>query len=97
MLIQIKAILHRALMFVNPGLLSILYNSGTVFTAGETGVSRQDALSYHSQRATHELDLGLSAGSASAARAHLELASMHLQRLRELTEKPAPIPLSAVG
>lgn len=45
---------------------------------------RIDALNYHSERATRELDLGLVADSSSATRAHLQLASMHLQRVREL-------------
>lgn len=51
-----------------------------------TGVAmKRDALNYHSQRATRELDLGLLAHSPPAQRAHLQLASMHLQRVRELS------------
>jgi hypothetical protein len=46
---------------------------------------KEDAVRYHSQRATQELDLGLTAGSSPVARAHLQLASMHMQRVRELT------------
>lgn len=46
---------------------------------------QRDALSYHTQRATSELDLGLIAVDSPAARAHLKLASMHLQRVRELS------------
>jgi len=47
-------------------------------------MQQQDEFSYHSQRATHELDLGLTADSSAVARAHLQLASMHMERLREL-------------
>ena len=61
------------------------------------GVSRLDTLSYHSQRASHELDLGLTAALPSVARAHLELASMHLQRLRELTGQAGAASLSVVS
>ena len=46
---------------------------------------QRDALNYHTQRATRELDLGLTAGSSLVARAHLKLASMHLQRVREIS------------
>lgn len=42
-------------------------------------------LDYHAARATRELDMGLAAGSAAAARAHLQLASLHMARVRELT------------
>ena len=44
----------------------------------------QDDLDYHRSRATHELDRGLTAPHVNAARAHLKLASMHMQRVREL-------------
>jgi hypothetical protein len=54
----------------------------------------QSDLEYHKIRATSELDRGLTAKDTSAARAHLRLASMHMQRVRELAgpgmrEKPA--------
>lgn len=55
---------------------------------------RQDAASYHSRRATHELDLGLVAQNGRAARAHLQLASMHMQRVRELI---GTVPLTVVN
>jgi len=57
---------------------------------------KQDALTYHSQRATRELDLGLTADLNSVARAHLQLASMHMQRVRELNGDMPP-PISVVG
>lgn len=59
-------------------------------------MNRQDELSYHSQRATRELDMGLTAQSTPAARAHLQLASMHMQRVRELGGEPQPSPLSII-
>ena len=39
---------------------------------------------YHRERALKELDAGLAAGSGSAARAHLQLSSLHMQQAREL-------------
>jgi hypothetical protein len=45
----------------------------------------KEHIDYHSTRATRELDLGLIAKSLPAARAHLRLASLHMERLRELT------------
>jgi hypothetical protein len=53
-------------------------------------MSKEEAVSYHSRRATHELDLGLTAESGTAARAHLQLASMHMERVRELTGASPP-------
>jgi hypothetical protein len=47
-------------------------------------MSLDDQISYHSSRAMRELDLGLIAKSVPAARAHLRLSSLHLDRLREL-------------
>jgi hypothetical protein len=41
-------------------------------------------LHYHRERATRELDMGLVATTMAAARAHLKLASMHMDRVREL-------------
>lgn len=60
-------------------------------------MTRRDALSYHSERATRELDLGLTAGSTNAARAHLQLASLHMQRVRELGGEPGQGALSILG
>jgi hypothetical protein len=56
-------------------------------------MSKDDQIQHHAQRATREMDQGLSAKSAAAARAHLELSSLHLQRARalggrELTSPP---------
>lgn len=47
-------------------------------------MSHELLVRYHSTRATQELDLGLTARSGAAARAHLTLASLHLARLRDL-------------
>ncbi len=48
---------------------------------------------YHRKRAENELSLGLTARSIAAARAHLQLASLHRERLRALvghSEGPKP-------
>ena len=47
-------------------------------------MSIQDQIEYHSQRAIRELDQGLMAACVPAARAHLQLSSLHLSRMREL-------------
>lgn len=60
-------------------------------------MQRSDALNYHSLRAARELDLGLTAASIAAARAHLQLASMHMQKARELNTSTVPPPLAAVA
>ena len=44
----------------------------------------EDQIQYHTQRAMRELDQGLLASCAEAARAHLQLSSLHLSRLRSL-------------
>ena len=54
---------------------------------------KQDQIDYHSKRAMKELDLGLMAVSIPAARAHLKLSSLHLQRARELSGRLGPPPL----
>jgi hypothetical protein len=56
-----------------------------------------DAVSYHNARATRELDLGLTADTAVASRAHLKLASLHMERVRELTGTAATPPLTVLG
>jgi len=43
-----------------------------------------EEIQYHQSRAARELDLGLSASNLNAARAHLKLSSLHMQRAREL-------------
>ena len=48
---------------------------------------------YHEDRAAREMSLGLTATSIPAARAHLQLSSMHRERIRALaghsgTSKP---------
>ena len=47
-------------------------------------MSVQEQIHYHEQRAMHELDQGLVAASVPAARAHLQLSSLHLARARDL-------------
>lgn len=45
-----------------------------------------DEISFHSKRAMAELDLAVRATSVGAARAHFGLSSLHLDRMRKLTE-----------
>jgi hypothetical protein len=45
----------------------------------------QERIEYHSKRAQNELDLGFTSDVMAASRAHLRLASLHMQRVRELT------------
>ncbi|WP_324749144.1 hypothetical protein SH591_10890 [Sphingomonas sp. LY54] len=45
----------------------------------------QDDIEYHSKRAISELDRGLISQSMEAARAHLQLSSLHFERARELS------------
>jgi hypothetical protein len=52
-----------------------------------------DEAEYHSNRARQELDLGLTAKGISASRSHLRLASLHMQRLRELNGDRSSPPL----
>lgn len=69
------------------------YGDRVSYRTRGSDMHRQDELSYHSERATRELDLGLTAGSSMAARAHLELASMHMQRVRQLSTRPVASPI----
>lgn len=50
-----------------------------------------EELSYHRQRASRELDIGLASNSLAAARAHLRLSSLHFQKVRELEGQNAPL------
>ena len=43
-----------------------------------------DQLEYHERRAARELSLGLAAQCIPAARAHLQLSSMHRERMRAI-------------
>lgn len=53
-------------------------------------------IDYHRRRALRELDLGLVAGTSAAARAHLELSSLHMRRMLELKGEAArPVHRSA--
>jgi hypothetical protein len=42
-------------------------------------------IEYHTRRARDELHYGLTAAVMPVARAHLSLASLHMQRVRELS------------
>jgi hypothetical protein len=44
----------------------------------------KDDIAYHRARASHELNLGLTSASIAAARSHLKLSSLHMERLRQL-------------
>jgi hypothetical protein len=57
-----------------------------------------DPVKIHSERAMTELDLAVRAEHAVAARAHLALSVLHLERMREFCERQSPAPLiSALG
>jgi hypothetical protein len=45
---------------------------------------KSDDIQYHQTRAARELDMGLSTSCLNAARAHLQLSSLHMRRAREL-------------
>ena len=47
-------------------------------------MSVEEEVAYHSERAMRELDLGLVARPMAAARAHLGLSSLHLEKVRAL-------------
>lgn len=49
-----------------------------------------NALAYHRERADRELEAGLIAKSLTAARSHLRLAALHMQRVRDLATSGAP-------
>jgi hypothetical protein len=51
-----------------------------------------DEIKIHSDRAMAELDLAIRAGNARAARAHMALSALHLERLRDLSQAPAASP-----
>ena len=57
------------------------------------GIVDSDDIRYHQARAARELDMGLSTSCLNAARAHLQLSSLHTQRARELgaTEGKPPL------
>ena len=55
-------------------------------------MTTDDIADYHSTRALAELNLGLTAKGMPASRAHLQLASLHLQRVRESKiDQPKPL------
>ncbi|HEY0044750.1 MAG TPA: hypothetical protein VGB62_09395 [Allosphingosinicella sp.] len=45
-----------------------------------------DEIKYHSDRAMTELDLAVRSENTSAARAHLALSALHLDRMRKLSQ-----------
>jgi hypothetical protein len=47
---------------------------------------KQDDIRFHSERAKAELDLADRAASAHVAKAHRDLAALHLDRMRSLNE-----------
>lgn len=47
-------------------------------------MSIEEQIEYHSHRAMRELDQGLIASCVAAARAHLQLSSLHMSRMRDL-------------
>ena len=61
---------------------------------GVTGeIVKLDDIQYHQARAARELDMGLSTSCLNAARAHLQLSSLHMQRARELGATDGKPPL----
>ncbi|MDT9597358.1 hypothetical protein [Sphingosinicella rhizophila] len=58
---------------------------------------KRDDLAYHSDRARHELHLGLVSKCMRAARAHLQLSSLHMKKVLDLqTEERKARPLCIV-
>jgi hypothetical protein len=53
----------------------------------------QDDTEYHFARAQNELNLGLGARGGAAARAHLQLSTLHMQRARELKDQSLERPM----
>lgn len=49
-------------------------------------MTRQDEIRLHSDRASEELDMALSAQSIRAAHAHFSLTALHLDRMRDLAD-----------
>ena len=47
-------------------------------------MNHEDLIEYHTHRATREMDLGLTSERMSASRAHLGLAALHFERVRQL-------------
>jgi hypothetical protein len=53
----------------------------------ESGMTREDEIRLHCDRASAELDMALSAQSIRAARAHFSLTALHLDRMRDLADR----------
>jgi hypothetical protein len=52
------------------------------------GMSRDDEIDVHTERALDEIDRATSAASLAAAQAHLGLSELHFDKVRELSETP---------
>lgn len=52
-------------------------------------MSDQDQIKLHADRAMNELDLARAAASHRAARAHLALSALHIERLNALSDTAA--------
>jgi hypothetical protein len=52
--------------------------------SGAWNIMEQENLAYHSQRALSELHLGLTSASIGAARSHLQLSSLHMEKVLEM-------------
>ncbi len=56
-----------------------------IFPGGKQGrIVKPDHVRYHEARAARELEAGSTASCATAARAHLKLSALHLERARLL-------------
>jgi hypothetical protein len=51
----------------------------------------EEDLSYHSERALRELHLGLTAPLISVARSHLQLSSLHMEKVLEMRSPHARV------
>lgn len=89
-LIQISRKAEPVLTHVSAAAWEMVHCPGT--SQGKDAVM-EDQIAYHEERAEREMSLGLSAQSIPAARAHLELSSMHREKVRALgTGKPGSKP-----
>jgi len=64
------------------------------------GMTRDDEIKIHSDRATAEIDMALRAKSLQAARAHFGLTALHLARMRDLAgpaAEPAAEPAAVLA
>jgi hypothetical protein len=52
--------------------------------SGTLGMTIEDDINFHSERAMAELDRALEARCVTASQAHFQLSSLHLDRMRNL-------------